>query len=336
VGTTEVTQIKGDSEAHPLFSPTDEFADYETYQFVLTAEGGTPDPTKADYVRSGLKRGLELHRKTGANPYKIGMIDSTDSHTGISGYEENNFAGKGQHDSRPELRPHYTGLGTSKGWDMGAAGIVGVWAQENNRQSLTDAFKRKEVYASTGPRIRLRFFGGFNFKARDARAKDIAEVGYKKGVTMGGDLKPQGKKAPTFLIAASKDPVEANLDRIQIVKGWVASNGESHEKVYDVALSDGRKDGSVPVGNSVNLSTGAYTNDIGAPQLASVWQDPDYDPGQLAFYYARVLQIPTPRYSLLDSIALGIDPAETNRPATIQERVYSSPIWISPAMLKLN
>jgi hypothetical protein len=223
----EVTQIKGDSEAHPMFSPTDEFADYETYPFVLTAEGGTPDPTKADYVRSGLKRGLELQRKTGANPYKVGMIGSTDSHTGISAIEENNFAGKGQHDSRPELRTHYTGLGTSKGWDMGAAGLVGVWATENNRQSLTDAFKRKEVYASTGPRIQLRFFGGFDFKTRDTRAKDLAAVGYKKGVAMGGDLQPNGKKAPTFLIAASKDPVEGNLDRIQIVKGWVGADGRA-------------------------------------------------------------------------------------------------------------
>jgi hypothetical protein len=330
----EVTQIKGDSEAHPMFSPTDEFADYETYPFVLTAEGGTPDPTKADYVRSGLKRGLELQHKTGVNPYKVGMIGSTDSHTGISAIEENNFAGKGQHDSRPELRTHYTGLGTSKGWDMGAAGVVGVWAQENNRQSITDAFKRKEVYASTGPHIQLRFFGGFDFKARDARANDLAAVGYKKGVAMGGDLLPDGKKAPTFLVAASKDPVEGNLDRIQIVKGWVGADGQSHEKIYDVALSDDRKDGSVPVGNTVDLSTGAYTNDIGAQQLAAVWEDPDYDPDHVAFYYARVLQIPTPRYSLLDSIALGIDPAETGRPATIQERAYSSPIWISPAMLE--
>jgi hypothetical protein len=330
----EVTQIKGDSEAHPMFSPTDEFADYETYPFVLTAEGGTPDPTKADYVRSGLKRGLELHRQTGANPYKVGMIGSTDSHTGISAVEENNFAGKGQHDSRPALRTHYTGLGTSKGWDMGAAGLVGVWAQENNRQSLTDAFKRKEVYASTGPRIQLRFFGGFGFRGSDASARDLAVVGYKKGVAMGSDLTPDGKKAPTFLIAASKDPVEANLDRIQIVKGWVGTDGTSHEKVYDVALSDGRKDGSQAVGNTVNLETGSYTNSIGAEQLTAVWKDPDYDPDHLAFYYVRALQIPTPRYSLLDSIALGIDPAETNRPATIQERVYSSPIWISPEILK--
>ena len=326
----EITQIKGDSEAHPLFSPTDEYADFETYQFVLTADGGTPDPTEGDYVRAGLKRGLEFKASTGVNPFKVGMIGSTDSHTGISAIEENNFAGKGQHDSRPQLRTHMTGLGTSKGWDMGASGLVGAWAEENTRESLTKAFKRKEVYASTGPRIQLRFFGGFEFKDRDARANDLAAVGYKKGVPMGSDLQADGNKVPGFLVAASRDPIEANLDRIQIVKGWVDSTGISHEKVYDVALSDGRKKGSQKVGNTVDLDTGEYTNTIGAEQLATVWADPDFDPVQHAFYYARVLQIPTPRYSLLDSIALGINWKETNRPATIQERAYSSPIWYTP------
>jgi len=326
----EVTQIKGDSEAHPMFSPTDEYADYETYPFVLTADGGAPDPTEGDYVRPGLKRGLEFKTKFGVNPYKFGMIGSTDSHTGISAIEENNFAGKGQHDSKPELRRHPTGLGTSKGWDMGAAGLAGVWAEENTRESLVAAFKRREVYASTGPRITLRFFGGFDFSNRDARSANIAEVGYKKGVPMGGDLAPNGNKAPGFLVAAAKDPIEGNLDRIQIVKGWVDSNGAAQERIYDVALSDGRKDGSEKVGNTVNLDTGEYTNTIGAEQLTAFWEDPEFDPAQDAFYYARVLQIPTPRYSLLDSIALGIDWKESNRPATIQERVYSSPIWFSP------
>ncbi len=326
----EVTQIKGDSETHPLLSPTDEFADYETYPFVLTPEGLTPDPTNGDYIRSGLKRGLELENSTGANPYKMGMIGSTDSHTGLSAVEESNFAGKGQHDSRPELRSQFTGLGSSKGWDMGAAGYAAVWASENTRQAIFDAFKRKEVYASTGPRIVLRFFGGFKFKAKDAGARDIAAVGYKKGVPMGGDLRQKGKKPPSFLVVAAKDPNAANLDRIQIVKGWLNAAGGSEEKVYDAALSDGRSDGSQPVGNTVDLKTGQYTNTIGDVQLATVWTDPDFDPTQSAFYYARVLQIPTPRYSLLDAIALGIDPKETNRPATIQERVYSSPIWYTP------
>lgn len=326
----EVTQIKGDSEAHPMFSPTDEYANFETYPFVLTAEGGTPDPTEGDYLRGGLKRGLQFKSSTGTNPFKVGMIGSTDSHTGLSAVEEDNFAGKGQHDSKPKLRPHRTGLGTSRGWDMGASGLVGVWAKENTRASLAAAFKRREVYASTGPRIAVRFFGGYGFQPQDAKSNDLVAMGYSKGVPMGGDLKANDGKSPSFLVAASKDPIEGNLDRIQIIKGWVDNDGNSHEKVYDLALSDGRKKGSEKVGNTVNLNTGDYTNTIGAEQLATVWSDPDFDALQNAFYYARVLQIPTPRYSLLDSIALGIDPKETNRPATIQERAYSSPIWYEP------
>jgi hypothetical protein len=327
----EATQIKGDSETHPMFSPTDEFADFETYPFVLTADGGTPDPTEGDYVRPGLKRGLQFAQQLGVNPFQVGMIGSTDSHTGMSAVAEDNFAGKGQHDSKPGLRSHMTGLGTSRGWDMGAAGLVGVWAGENTRQSLFDAFRRKEVYASTGPRIQVRFFGGFAFDRADARAHDLAAVGYRKGVPMGGELTPSsGDHVPSFLVAAIKDPLGGNLDRIQIVKGWVDANGDSHEKVYDVALSDGRRKGSEKVGNTVDLNRGSYTNTIGADQLTAVWTDPDFDPAQHAFYYARVLQIPTPRYSLLDSIALELDVEKTDRPATIQERAYSSPIWFTP------
>ncbi len=327
----EVTQIKGDSEAHPLLSPTDEFADFETYPFVLTPDGRTPDPTQADYARSGLKRGLELGQRLGANPFKFGMIGSTDAHTGMSAVEEHSFAGKGQHDALPSDRSHPTGLGSSKGWDMGAAGYVAVWASENTRRGIFDAFRRKEVYASTGPRIRLRFFGGYDFAAGDVTASDFATVGYRKGVPMGGDLPgASGSQAPAFLMRATMDPNAARLDRIQVIKGWVGADGGSREKIYDVALSDERSDGSVPVGNTVDLATGKYTNTIGAAELAALWRDPDFDPSQPAFYYVRVLQIPTPRYSLLDAIALGIDVAATNRPATIQERVYSSPIWYTP------
>lgn len=325
----EVTQIKGDSEAHPLLSPTDEYADFETYPFVLTPDGRTPDPTEGDYARSGLKRGLAIGADTGVNPYKFGMIGSTDSHTGMSAVEEDRFAGKGQHDATPEQRPHPTGLGSSKGWDMGAAGFAGVWATENTRQALVEAFKRKEVYASTGPRITVRFFGGYDFERGDADADDFAAVGYAGGVPMGGDLS-RGPGAPGFLVAAMKDPDEANLDRIQIVKGWLNADGSTAERIYDVALSDGRTDGSVAVGNTVDLETGEYTNEIGDVVLTAFWQDPDFDPSQPAFYYARVLQIPTPRYSLLDAIELGISVEDTNRPATIQERAYTSPIWYTP------
>jgi hypothetical protein len=326
----EVTQIKGDSEAHPLLSPTDELADYESYSFVITTEGLTPKPTGGDYVRSGLQRGLALEAKLGTNPYKIGMIGSTDSHTGMSAVEERRFAGKGQHDSRPALRPHDTGLGAAKGWDMGSAGYAGVWATSNTREAIFDAFKRREVYATTGPRITLRFFGGYDFSEEDAEAGDLASVGYAKGVPMGGDLSRSGDRPPTFLVAVRKDPVGANLDRVQIVKGWLEADGSTHEKVFDVALSDGRTDGSESVGNTVDLTTGEYTNSIGDPELVTVWRDPEFEPSQRAFYYVRALEIPTPRYSLLDALALGIDPKETNRPATIQERVYSSPIWYTP------
>ncbi|WP_274474783.1 DUF3604 domain-containing protein [Mangrovimonas aestuarii] len=326
----EITQIKGDSETHPALSPNDEFADFETYDFALTPDGTRPAPTKADYVRSGLMTGLELEKKIGKNPYKIGFVGSSDSHTGMSAIEETNFAGKGQHDSEPKKRAHPTGIGSSKGWDMGAAGWVGVWAESNTRQSIVDAFQRKEVYATTGPRITLRVFGGYNFTESDLNA-EMVKTGYGKGVPMGGDLnKTANDTAPGFLISAVKDPDGANLDRIQVVKGWLNADGTSDEKIYDVALSDGRTDGNVKVGNTVDIKTGKYTNTIGEAELKVYWTDPDFNPSQSAFYYVRVLEIPTPRYSLYDAIELDIDVKETNHPATIQERIYSSPIWYTP------
>ncbi len=327
----EITQIKGDSETHPLFSPVDEYADFETYQFVLIPGGGTPDPTEADYVRSGLKRGLEYGAKIGQNPYKMGVVGGTDSHTGMSTVEETNFGGKGQHDARPSQRSHPTGIGDSKGWDMGAAGFAGVWATDNSRQAIYEAFARKEIYASSGPRISLRFFGGYNFVKEDATSARLADIGYAKGVAMGGDLAASEGRSAQFLVFAAKDPNAANLDRIQIVKGWLDKSGESQEQVYDVALSDDRKDGSVAVGNTVDLKTASYKNSIGDTILAAVWTDPNFDPAQNAFYYARVLEIPTPRYSLMDAVALGINPEDTNKPLTIQERVYSSAIWYTPS-----
>ena len=330
----EATQIKGDSEAHPALSPNDEFANYEVYDFALTPDGTRPDPTPGDYLRTGLLRGLELGRSLGTNPYKVGMIGSTDSHTGITAVEENNFAGKGQHDNLPGKRAHPTGIGSSKGWDMGAAGWAGVWATENTREALVAAFQRKEVYATTGPRITLRLFGGADFEEADTEG-DIAAAGYARGVPMGGDLKLASGVSPTFLAAVMKDPDGAHLDRLQIIKGWVDEGGAAQERIYDVAVSGDRKIGAdgrckEAVGNTVDLATGRYTNTIGAAQLLAAWSDPDFDPKQAAFYYVRALEIPTPRYSLLDAIALGIDVKETNHPATIQERVYSSPIWYTP------
>lgn len=326
----EMTQIKGDSETHPLLSPVDEFADFETWNFVMIPSGPTPDPVAAEYVRAALRRGLEIEARTGVNPYKFGMIGSTDSHTGLSTASETAFAGKGQKDSRPELRSKPTGLGSSRGWDMGAAGLVAAWATANTREAIFDAFKRRQVYATTGTRITLRFFAASDIEL----GKLTADIVPPDAAPMGSEISAAADSSPYFLVQALKDPDGANLDRAQIVKGWVDSTGETHEQVFDVAWSGEREmslDGKLPpVGNTVDLSSGRYTNTIGAPELSAVWSDPDFDRSQSAFYYVRVLEIPTPRYSLLDAIALGIDVADTGRPATLQERAYSSPIWLSP------
>ncbi len=338
----EVTQIKGDSETHPNQSPDDEFADFETYAHLLDAAGVASGAemrevvAEGDYARRALRNGLEFEEKLGVNPFKFGLIGATDSHSTFASAEENNFQGKFSIDSTPEARRDLKILpGTENMWAVSAAGLSGVWAKENTRQALYEAFQRKEVYATSGPRIAVRFFGGFSFQEEDAKAKDIAKLGYSKGVPMGGDLtNAPKKKSPSFLIHAVKDPVEGNLDRIQIVKGWLNANGSTAEKVFDVVWSGKRKkgaNGKVPaVGNTVNLETGAYTNTIGTAQLAATWTDPEFDPAQRAFYYARVIQIPTPRYSLFDAIALQMDVKETGHPATIQERAYSSPIWYTP------
>jgi hypothetical protein len=356
----EMTQIKGDSETHPNLSPTDEFADYETYDHLIAVEGAeaknmftdgflgelSPEDRElvlknkqqiaeaGDYARSALKRGLVVEDRIGTNPYKFGMIGSTDSHTAMASAEEDNFHGKMAIDSTPGTKSKDVIPGTP-GWDMGAAGLVAVYAEQNTRESLFDAMQRKEVYATTGPRIQLRFFGGWDYLPSDVSASDMVAIGYKKGVPMGSDLtKAPAGKAPSFMITAMKDPIDANLDRIQIVKGWLDKEGKPQEKVFNVALADGRTigaDGKVaPIGNTVDIKTGKYTNTIGDTQLATVWTDTEFDAGVRAFYYVRVLQIPTPRHTLFDTLALGVDPKESGNPATIQERAYSSPIWYTP------
>jgi hypothetical protein len=329
----EITQTKGTSEVRPELALDDEFAEFEIRRKLLA---GTPTPPDAgDYVRSALVRGIKLKTQIGVNPFKFGVIGSTDIHTGMSNVTEGDFTGKlvmdiplSQHykPDRPVIFPD---------WEMSASGRAAVWATSNTRQSIFDAMKRKEVYGTTGTRIRLRVFGGFNFVASDAEAKNLADIGYRKGIPMGGDLTaaPAGK-SPEFLIHAVKDPLSGNLDRVQVIKGWVDGKGGTHTKIYDVAWSGNRKkgpDGKVPaVGNTVDLSTGLYTNTIGAVQLSTVWKDPAFNPKETAFYYVRVIEIPTPRHSLLDAIALGIPVSETKEPATIQERAYSSPIWYNP------
>lgn len=329
----EITQSKGTSEVAPELAPTDEFAEFEVRRKLLI---GTPvQPTAQDYVRTALLRGLAFKDSLGVNPYKFGVVGGTDNHIGMTSVDEKNFLGKIATDAKlsdhlPKQRPVIF-----PAWEMSAAGLTAVWAEENTRDSLFAAMKRKEVYGTTGPRIALRTFAGFSFIASDARANDVAAIGYRKGVPMGSELTaaPKGK-SPTLLIHAVKDPSGANLDRIQVVKGWLDDKKQPQQKVYDVAWSGNRKmgaDGKVPaVGNTVDVSTAKYTNSIGAPQLSAVWTDPDFKANQAAFYYVRVLEIPTPRHSLYDAVALGIDVSATKAPATIQERAYSSPIWYTP------
>jgi hypothetical protein len=337
----EVTQIKGDGETHPFLSPEDEFADYETWDI---GNLSNPAKTKSDdmlageYAREALKRGLVLEKRLGTNPYKFGMIGSTDSHTGLSTAEEDNFFGK---HSGAEPKPSRMGhpfltsdKGTIMGWGQVSSGLAAVWAQENTRASIFDAMERKEVYATTGSRIMVRFFGGWDYTEADLGSRTPAFAGFKKGVPMGGDLPARmGKKAPSFMVYALKDPISGNLDRIQIVKGWMDSSGKTHEKVYDVVWSGDRKprqDGKLPpVGNTVNAKTANFTNTIGSSELGTVWTDPDFDSKQKAFYYARVIEIPTPRWSTIEAFRFGMDIPE-GAPVSTQERAYTSPIWYTP------
>ncbi len=332
----EMTQIKGDSETHPSLSPGDAFAGFEPFEFYLQQE---PEPFRAavgDFVRPALGRGLQLGQREGANPYQFGVIGSTDAHTGLSSSEEENFWGKMAYDSIPENKSGGALEGTrASGWDMSAAGMAAVWATENTRQGIFDAMQRREVYATTGPRIALRLFAGWNFAPADAESPDLAGLGYAGGVPMGGELNGAAAAGSgiRLLISALKDPEGANLDRVQVIKGWVDAAGESREKIFDVAWSGERQplpDGSLPaVGNTVDEARASYSNSIGAAQLATVWEDPEFDPSLPAFYYVRVLQIPTPRHSLYDAVALQIPPPQ-QVPTAIQERAYSSPIWYTP------
>ncbi|MBV1901946.1 MAG: DUF3604 domain-containing protein [Kordiimonadaceae bacterium] len=329
----EVTQIKGTSETHPILSPNDEFAAFEFFNHLLEMRADAllvPTVTEGDYIRGALKAGLELEAQIDVNPYKLGMIGATDSHTGLASAEENNFTGKMAIDSIPENKQR--GLGRLSGWSMSASGLSGVWARDNTREEIFAAFKRREVYGTTGPRIAVRFFGGVGFTEQDLKARDISAAGYAKGVPMGGDLFGL-TKAPSFLVHAVKDPVGANLDRVQIVKGWLDKNGKAQEKVFDIVWSPGRKrteGGKVPaVGDTVDRTLARNENSIGAPELVAVWQDPNFDVSASSFYYVRVLQIPTARTSLYDALALNEEHPAGYDPV-IQERAYTSPIWYTP------
>lgn len=339
----ETTQTKGTGEAHPYLSPNDEFAEFEIWD-KGNLDGSVPknkEMLQYEYAREAFKNGLLLEAKLGTNPYKFGLIGSSDAHTGLAAMAEDNFFGKTapQEPSPDRMTKAFfndpkTGVKVMD-WEVAASGYAAVWATENTRAALFDAMQRRETYGTTGSRLIVRFFGGWDYQPEDAHNRLPAAIGYAKGVPMGGDLTqaPQDK-APTFIAAALKDPIGANLDRIQIIKGWVDKKGKTQERIYDVAVSDGRKidkDGRCKtlVGSTVNVAEATWTNTIGAPELITVWKDPEFDPAQRAFYYVRVLEIPTPRWTAYDAKRFGIKPLP-NTTMTLQERAYTSPIWYTP------
>ena len=336
----EITQIKGDGETHKALSPDDEFADYETWDVgnLDLTQLKKPEMLKGEYGREALKQGLLLEKKLGVNPYKFGFGGATDSHTSLTTAEEDNFFGKSTSVEPSATRVNHpfieSELGKIEGYKIVASGYTGVWAEKNTRASIFDAIKRRETYGTTGPRMRVRFFGGWDYSDDDLRSRAVAFKGYAKGVPMGGDLRARGdQKAPTFMLYALRDEIGANLDRLQVIKGWLDVDGKLHEKVYDVAVSDGRKivDGkcATKLKSTVDHEAANWTNTIGASELAVVWTDPDFDAKESAFYYGRVIEIPTPRWVLYDKVRLG---AKIPKEAELetQERAYTSPIWYNP------
>jgi len=365
----EVTQYKGDSEAHSFLSPNDEFADYETWDRGALGLAGHEDAYyEFEYARPALKNGLVLEAAVGVNPFKFGLIGSTDAHTGLATAGEDNFWGKstrteaaperwktplfpeppegsvdpsGMPDAALEAFAEHTEAVQWYEWEMAASGYAAVWATENTRAAIFDAMRRRETYATTGPRMTVRFFGSFGFEEGDEATPDLAKLGYEKGVPMGGDLtaadraKARGwRKAPTFLVAALRDPEGANLDRVQIVKGWVDGRGRKQERIYDVAVSGDRRidrkgRAEAAVGSTVDVENATWTNTIGANSLTAFWKDPDFDAEERAFYYVRVIEIPKPRWTAYDAKVFGTEmPAEV--PMTTQDRAYTSPIWYTP------
>jgi len=339
----EVTQMKGDGEAHPLLSPDDEFADYENWdRGNWNGEKKTPDMLPNEYARGGLKLGLQMEQKLGVNPFKFGLVGATDAHTSLTTAREDNYFGKvsvmepgpDRWEAQIVPDPNDTGTGTYE-FETVASGLQGVWSRENTRKSLWDAMKRKETYATTGTRITVRVFAGWGYDEKDVLRPDFAKTGYLGGVPMGGDLKAAPEsKSPRLMIRALRDPDGANLDRVQVIKGWLDSRGNLHEKVYDVACSDDRKIGTNDrcdrlVGNTVNVEDATFTNEIGDALLMAYWEDPEFDRNERAFYYVRVLEIPTPRWTTYDAVFYGLDLPD-GVPAAQQDRAYTSPIWYTP------
>ncbi|MBE7520881.1 MAG: DUF3604 domain-containing protein [Burkholderiales bacterium] len=330
----EIKQVKGASETTPLLSPNDEFAGFELMNYLIGLDNSF-SRIHGSYVREADLNGLALQATRGFNPYKLGVVGAGDSHNTATAYSQSNFFGDhGLIDSTPEKRLSGEVASGMTVVETGTSGLGGVWAESNTREAIFDAFRRREVFATSGVRLQVRMFGGWGYDRRSLDGKDWAKAAYKQGVPMGGDLPAHaGNKAPTFIVWATKDPQDGNLDRIQIVKGWT-KNGQTFEKIYDVAWSGNRKvdraTGKLPpVGNTVDVAKATYRNDIGAVELKAAWADPDFDPSLHAFYYARVLQIPTPRWSTFDAAKLGVPPPSTV-PATVQERAWGSPIWYTP------
>ncbi len=329
----ELTQIKGTSEVFPSMSPNDEFAEFEIWDYTLSPEAVPPSNRLGGYAREALIRGMKYEQEDRGNPFKYGFIGDSDTHNAATSVEENNYTGKFGFEQEPRHRlegpPGVPESAIKQVQRFSSGGLAGVWAESNTREAIFDAMVRKETFATSGPRLRVRMFAGYDYSADSMESSDWLQAAYDNGVPMGGDLTapPEGA-APTFLVAAMKEPDGANLDRIQIVKGWI-ENGEQMEQIYDVALSGNRTDGSEAVGNTVDVSTASYTNDIGAAELTASWTDPDFDPAVPALYYARVLQIPTPRWSTYDAKTLGVEVPE-GLPTSIQERAWTSPIWYTP------
>ena len=344
----EVTQIKGDSETHPYLSPNDEFANFERWWNIdfSKMQPAQNNVLHGNYVRSALKLGLELEAKLGANPYKSGLIGGNDAHVGVVTQREDNFFGEFAN-GLPSPDRWKTPLAMvsndpSKGplisvWGEQAAGLGGVWARENTREAIWDALKRKEVYATTGDRPVVRLFAGWDFVPtdRDRPEPEFAANGYAHGVPMGGDLSkaPAGKQ-PVFMVHALRDPNGPNLDRIQIIKGWLGADGKTQERIFDVAVSGGRVIGpdgrcNTSVGSTVDVANASYTNTIGAAYLSAYWKDPTFNPTQRAFYYVRVIQIPSPRWTAYDQKRFNIKMPDYV-PMTVTDRAYTSPVWYTP------
>lgn len=329
----EISQIKGTSETHPDLSPNDEFASFELWDYTLATTAERPTHRKGSYARQALLDGIKLENEGVGNPFKYGFIGDSDTHNSATTVEEDNYTGKFGMENNREHRlegvPGFPDANKLQVREFSSGGLAGIWAEENTRDAIYNAMLRKETFGTSGTRMKIRFFGSFNYNKDIISSKDWLTLAYTDGVAMGSDLKDSDGKSPTFIIQALKEANGANLDRVQIIKGWVDANGETHEKIYDVALSDDRTDGAIPVGNTVDLKTAKYSNDIGAVQFFTTWSDPEFDASQKAFYYARGIEIPTPRWSTYDAVILGIS-VRTDISSTIQERGWSSPIWYSP------